>query len=515
MRFPLTALVLLTILTRVIIFLKIEVISNDGIFYVQIAKLLSEGKYNEIYFPFILYPVLISLVQKLIEDWELSGRLISIMVSTATVIPIFLLGRRLYNERVAWLSALFYIFLPNILRYSTDLLRDPTGWFLMVLTIWLVWLGHQRGRPVFFGLASLTAGLGSLTRLEGFVIWGVSILFIAFCGKEGLSLMKRALNVALLGIVFPLFLFVFLLLAGNYSGRTDLDALLAHPVSLLRSYLTMILQMPDSIRAVDEKAYGSLPVISQSFRELVRSYKPVLVASEVAYKLVKCANVLCIPIVFALWIRLKRGFDAADRYLLSVWAALLGMSFVYTWESNYFSTRHGLTLLFPCFFFAGLGLIEIAERFSRIPDRVAWRRVSIKNISVPVLTSLVIFVLLIQAPDFLTVRKEKDKGEMKIIGIWLKENGYGGSAIMGPSRLSRLAFYAEARFIEMPGSWEKVIESIHQNGVRIVVVDSCATERDYPGLRANLLRAGVARLEGPKYESGNCATEIYWVHKGS
>ncbi len=508
-RFPVTTLVLLTILTRVIVFFQLEVISSDGMLYIQTAKLFSEGKYNEIYLPFILYPVLISLVQKVAGGWELSGRLISIVVSTATVIPIFLLGRRLYNERVAWVSALFYIFLPNVLRYSTDILRDPTAWFLMVLTLWLVWVGNEKGRPVFFGLASLSAGLGILTRPEGFVIWGALILYIAFCRREGLSLKMRVLNVALLGIVFPLLVIVFIVLVWNLSGRLELNALLGHLFFLVKTYTIMILNLPEPVRAIDEKAYGSLPIISESFRELVRSYKPVMVTSEVAYKLIKCANLLCIPIVFALWVRVKRGFNGADRFLLCVWAALLGMSLLYAWETQYFSTRHGLTLVFPGFFFASLGMIEIAERLSRVADHVSWRRVSIKKVFVPVLTSLVIFLFLIQVQDFSTARKNKT--EMRIVGVWLKEQGFGGSVIMGPTRLSRLAFYAEGRFIEMPGSWEKAIESIRQIGVQIVVVDSCAIEKDCPDLKANLLRTGMAQLEGPRYEIGNCAVEIYKV----
>ena len=156
-------LVLITLLPRMLAFLQPQIITIDGTLYIKMAKLFSEGKYAGTpgsYFN--LYPLMIFLVQKFVGDWELSGQLISITLGTLTVIPIFLLGRSLYDERVGWLSALFYITLPNFLRFDIDVLRDPTLWFFMALTLWLVWEGLQKNRPFLFGLASISAGLGSL-----------------------------------------------------------------------------------------------------------------------------------------------------------------------------------------------------------------------------------------------------------------------------------------------------------------------------------------------------------------
>src|SRR4030043_1177847 len=128
-------LVILALIPRIIVFLQPQIITLDGTLYIKMAKLFSEGQYGGTpgsYFS--LYPFLIFLVQKVIGDWELSGQLISIVLGTLTVIPVFLLGRSLYDEKIGWLSAIFYITLPNLLKFDSQVIRDPTLGFLILFT---------------------------------------------------------------------------------------------------------------------------------------------------------------------------------------------------------------------------------------------------------------------------------------------------------------------------------------------------------------------------------------------
>jgi len=127
---------------------------------------------------------LIFFVKKLVGDWEVSGQLISVILGTLTIIPVFLLGRSIYDEKIGWLSALFYITLRNFLKFHSLVIRDPTLWFFILFTIWLVWKGIKKNQPVFFALASVSAGLGTLTRVEGFIIWGFLSLYIGFKSIE-------------------------------------------------------------------------------------------------------------------------------------------------------------------------------------------------------------------------------------------------------------------------------------------------------------------------------------------
>lgn len=505
----LVLLVLITLITRIVVLLQTQIISNDGVFYIQIAKLFSEGKYEEIsntYFNF--YPLLLFFIQKLIGDWELSGKLISLTLGTLTVVPVFLIGRSLYDEKVGWLSALFYIILPNFLKYNSDVLRDPTSWFFMALTLWFVWDGIQKNRLVFFGLASISAGLGALTRVEGFVLWGALAIFTALRKVPEISLKRRSLNVTFLVLLFPLLFSLVFFSMKKHSSRIAFGKMASFSSNFIIDHSREILQPIDPIIPIGQKTYNSLPLISKNSLELASRHRVVVAISEVIYKFIKSANLLIVLILFGLWKRKKDGFGTSDWYLLFMFAALFSMSVFYTWQINYFSTRHGLTLVLPCLFFAGPGLIFLTETFSRGINRFTPGWAIIKRYMFHILTFSLIMIFLFQG---FSVRRG-EKTNMKEMGVWLKKNGYQGSVIMGSKEFVRLVFYADGKFLEMPDSWEKVIVSIHQNKVRLVVVDSCTIEQDCPGFLANLPQAGLFPIQGPKGEKGKYEIQIYGVY---
>jgi len=105
----------------------------------------------------------------------------------------------------------------------------------------------------------------------------------------------------------------------------------------------------------------------------------------------------------------------------------------------------------------------------------------------------------------------KEKITIKEAGHWLKENGYQGTVVMGPKKFLRLAFYADGRFVELPDLWEKAIESIRKNGVRIVAIDSCTIDQDCPGFFENKSKDGFLLLQELKEKRENCAIRIYQV----
>lgn len=499
-------LVLITLIPRVLAFLQPQIITIDGTLYIKMAKLFSEGEYAGTpgsYFN--LYPLMIFLVQKFAKDWELSGQLISITLGTLTVIPIFLLGRSLYNERVGWLSAIFYITLPNFLRFDTDVLRDPILWFFMVLTSWLVWEGLQKNRPVLFGLASISAGLGALTRVEGFIIWAALFLYTTFRKASGISIKRRVLYVTLLVLIFPLLTSSVLLSIRKHSSQVAFGEMASFSFNFIKAHTDTMLKPQDPIDAMGPKTYDSLPSISQNSLELASRHRIVLAISEVIYKFIKSSNFLIILVLLGFWKRKKEGLGFSDRYLLYIFMALFIMSVFYARQLYYFSTRHGLTLVLPCLFFAGHGLDAVVGILSRGMERVGSGWALIRRYLPLIIVFLLILLFLSQGLG----GKGREKTAIKEAGLWLKENGYQGSVVMGPKKFLRLAFYADGRFVEMPDSWEKAIESIRKNGVRIVVVDSCTIAEDCPGFLENWSRAGLFQVKAFQKEKEKCVIQIY------
>ena len=499
-------LVIIALIPRIIVFLQPQIITLDGTLYVKIAKLFSEGKYAGApgsYFS--LYPFLIFLVQKFIGDWELSGQLISIVLGTLTVIPVFLLGRSLYDEKIGWLSALFYISVPNLLKFDNQVIRDPTLWFFILFTIWLVWEGNKKNQPILFALASVSAGLGALTRVEGFIILGALGFYIAFKKGVEIPIKRKILNLSLFILIFPLLLSVILFSFKKHSSEMAFGEMASFSLKFITAHTRTVLKPQDPIDTMGEKTYFSLPMISQDALEFASRHRIVLAISEVIYKFIKSANLLILLIVLGIWKRKREGFASSDKYLLYIFAALFVMSIFYTRQLYYFSTRHGLTLVLPCLFLAGHGLTFMSEIFSQVFLRLTPGWIAIRRYQFHIIAIILIIVFLVQGVSF----GRTGKIVQKEIGLWLKESGYQGSVIMGPKKFLRLAFYAGGKFIEMPGSWEKAMESIHQKEVKIVVIDSCTIEQDCPGFLENWSQVGLFQVKAFKKEKEKCAIQIY------
>jgi len=151
-------------------------IDPDGVAYLSIAKDFIDRNYDEafsnVFPPF--YPFLTALLFPLTGDIELAGRIISVILGTLTIIPIFYLGKKLFGVTVTMFSVLLSVFQPYLVQFSGSVLTESTYTFLLVLAVLVGWQGlNSRSKGLMFLLGSLL-GLAYLTRPEGI---GFVILF--------------------------------------------------------------------------------------------------------------------------------------------------------------------------------------------------------------------------------------------------------------------------------------------------------------------------------------------------
>ena len=495
------------LLPRIFVLFQPNIITTDGVFYIEMAKAFSEGRYTGV--PrdyFTLYPMMIYFVQRILGDWELSGQLISITLGALTVVPVFLLGRSLYSEKVGWFSAIFYITLPNFVQFDSQVLRDPTYWFFVAFSLWFVWEGLLRKRLIFFGLASISAGLGAITRVDGFVLWGALALLTLFRGFRAISLKRGLLSLMLFILVFPLFLSPLLFFVKKQSTEIAFREMISISVSVMKGTR---LNPVDPRKAMSEKTYESLPMISKDALKLASRHRAWIGIMEVIYKFVKSANFLVFFILIGFWRRKREGFRFSDGYLLFVFAAFFLVDVFYTQQIYYFSTRHGLTLVLPVLHFAGPGVIFASEALSRIKKRIFPNGEFVKRYAPHLLTLILVIIFAVQG-----VSSKTNKIVFKEVGRWLKEEGYKGSVMMAPKGFVRLVFYGDGKFVKMPGSWEEAIRRIHQDKARIVIIDGRTVKDDCPGFIENWQGAGLFRLQGPVTKNERSVIEIYGVPPG-
>ena len=90
---------------RFFLIISPEVIHNDGTEYVRHAKQILSGNWSGGKSP-PLYPLLIVGFQFITQDYEMARICVSLIFGALLVLPIFYLGRSIFNEKVGTLSAL-------------------------------------------------------------------------------------------------------------------------------------------------------------------------------------------------------------------------------------------------------------------------------------------------------------------------------------------------------------------------------------------------------------------------
>ena len=163
-------LVLLCLVPRAFMAWKIGGLCPDAVVYIQVAEsfdkgLLHEGKYHR--FGLNLYPVVLMLLHRSGLDWELAGKLWNVMISCLTVLPLYGWVRRQFDDRVALAAGCLYAMHAELIRWSPEGIRDPTFWFFMVLSLYLLWRAVTEVRLPLFLSGGLALALAAMTRSEG------------------------------------------------------------------------------------------------------------------------------------------------------------------------------------------------------------------------------------------------------------------------------------------------------------------------------------------------------------
>jgi len=101
-RTAVTLAVLLAFAIRLYLSLTSYCIAGDGVAYLAMARDFAAGDLAKalasVFSP--LYPLFVSIAQRLIPDWELAGNIVSAILGSAAVVSVYLMtraGRRAYG----------------------------------------------------------------------------------------------------------------------------------------------------------------------------------------------------------------------------------------------------------------------------------------------------------------------------------------------------------------------------------------------------------------------------------
>ena len=450
---------------RLFLILSPQVIHSDGTEYVRHAKQVALGDWSGGKSP-PLYPSLIALVQMITEDYEMAGIWVSVISGTLIILPIFYLGRAIFDEKVGILSALFAAVHPFLYNSAGSVLTESSYSFLLATSVLFGWYAFTKARFSHILLFSFFTSLAYLTRPEAI---GILIVFSAWTSfmnpPNGERRFVRRIGIILIAsICFLIFSFPYL-----YQIRKDTGTW-----------------------GISKKSTISIGSLSEQEEapslETRRKKKGITLSSLIKHPLPVLGKIGT-GIVVSLY-TFVHSYNPILFFLAIIgWVLLLKKENVYSWKGNFFLLAHLIFyfgFVFPFFFitkrytsqmvpisipWAAFGFLGLTEWLHR-----RWRGgIPLKKFSVLLLIFLLagLFIQgrIIHAREHRMIRKEA--------GLWMRDHLPREMKIM--SRLPQEAFYAELPWIILPKeSYEEVLRAARFNGVQYLIIDE-NLEQDSPG----------------------------------
>jgi len=113
------------------------------------------------------FPWLIALFCNFIDNYELAGRLVSVAMGALLPLPVYFLGKLLYDKTAGLIAAAFIAFFPPLAFQATTALTEATYTLLVALSALVGWEMLKRNSIVAAAISGLLAGCLYLTRPEG------------------------------------------------------------------------------------------------------------------------------------------------------------------------------------------------------------------------------------------------------------------------------------------------------------------------------------------------------------
>ena len=494
------------LVVRCIAILQTPVIANDSVLYIKTAKLYFNGAYRDALMlcPFSIFPLLIAIPYKIVGDWVIAGQLIPTFCGALTVIPLYLLARRIFDGGIALYGAIFYIACPNLVQYSAEVLRDIPFIFFYVSALWLAYTGIKDEKGWHLCLSSIFAAISVLIRREGLLLLIIVGLYLMWKVIRGRVSWKKA---TILLSSFLLSLICIFSLLGIFTKETRGLPLLYERVKEEWRISSTGSTIKNIEMEVDENNFSQL---GRNFFQLAKQYRLLIYLAHIIYKSIKVFTVpIFLLFLFGLIKRKKMEYRGDEFLLISMWGVFIIAFLFYLNNTNYFSTRHPFPTVVPSLIWSGVGFMELKEKV------ILWIKTKDFHVRDRVIRWATPFLLLLICVPLLTTAlapNRKDKLELKEIGVWLREHGYAHSIIVGQGEFFRLAFYADGELIKLSkGNYQDIISFAKEKNANLLVINKKTIDHLSPGFLEKVSSLDLQRINIPGIKTPKYATTVFLI----
>ena len=202
-----------------------------------------------------------------------------------------------------------------------------------------------------------------------------------------------------------------------------------------------------------------------------------------------------------------------DEFLLaSIWGVFIIAFLFHLNNTNYFSTRYPFTPIVISLIWSGVGFVELRERIIRW---IQTKDFHVKDRVISWVTPSLLLIICVPLITIASASNRRDKLELKEIGVWLRKHGYAHSIIIGQPAFTRLAFYAEGEFIELPkDSYQEIVRFAKERDVDLIVINKKTIDHFSPGFLEKISAADLQQIDIPDIQNPKYATTVLRIRKG-
>lgn len=167
---------------------QFEPVTADSFAYMNSAQALAEGRgfvgitdKPTLLYP-IGYPLLLAFGRLLSANGELVGRIVSLVLSLASIPLLYLIGRRMLPARQAAAGAALLALLPLRVEVSTKVWTESPYLFAVLVATLVLWLWYERRTNLWPLLLGLALGACYLIRHEGMGLVPIAMIAACFMG---------------------------------------------------------------------------------------------------------------------------------------------------------------------------------------------------------------------------------------------------------------------------------------------------------------------------------------------
>lgn len=417
----------------------IPLVNPDGHLYIQQAKALHYGLWDSVtacYHYLSNYPLLIVAAHQIFEDWILAAKSISLVFSALTLIPLFWLLRRFFDDIASSLALMIFALLPAFVDLSHFIVRDHVYHFFSVLGLYLFVLQIKKESNLLIFLSGISFLMATWGRIEGALFILVSGFYILISKHEH---KRKRLFFFLCPLLCIIFSALFYLVLFNREHFTLFDyRILTMPFELIERYQEVREKLSYLMK-------HDLTDLSPYFLYRIRNMLWLIALASLCFEIIKTLFHVFF-LIFILGIagaRAQVWKDPRVAYLSLLSAAAFVLLYAQVINNWVMVSRFIALFLFPAYIFMGFGLEKTANFISQ----------RFKKKQHAVYPILCLLILLTTLPKNLRANYDEDKLVFREIGQYIaaqEENRREISVIGSFKETAAIHFYANLDYEGAP-----------------------------------------------------------------